>query len=85
MSALPAGRPARDRSSRGGPSEPLPDGTTKKQSHEARQLNKHREVVEQCEAQAREDGESVTSHIVLKATTNPGCVFIWPCGSRARR
>lgn len=53
------------KASSGGGTRSLPNGIDKKMSHEAQQIHKHPEVVEQCKADARQKGEIVTSRQVL--------------------
>jgi len=50
----------------------LPDGIDKKQSHEAQQLSKHRDIVERCKAEARETGGIVTSRRQVRRVALPG-------------
>ena len=56
-----------DRSSRGGTSNPLPPGITKKDSHYAQELARNKDIVEEMKQKAREEGEIATRTTVLKA------------------
>lgn len=49
----------------------LPDGVSKKQSHQAQTLSKNREIVEQAKAEARETGEIPTASHVYKLIKTP--------------
>lgn len=60
-------RPSRRSSRQGTSLRALPDGVTKKESHEAQKLKEHRDIVEHCKAQAREKGDIVTARMVSKA------------------